>query len=59
MPVVFPSIESASKEGLVAIGGDLSISTLLTAYTQGIFPWPISQESPLTWFSPDPRGVLF
>ncbi len=58
MPIIFPPIESASPEGLLAIGGDLSTQTLLTAYSQGIFPWPISNDSPLTWFCPDPRGIL-
>ncbi len=60
MPViVFPPIESASDEGLLAIGGNLDNETLLAAYTQGIFPWPVSKETPLTWFSPDPRGLLY
>jgi leucyl/phenylalanyl-tRNA--protein transferase len=59
MPIVFPPIETASPEGLLAIGGNLDVETLLTAYSQGIFPWPISTDSPLTWFSPDPRGVFF
>lgn len=58
MAVIFPPLESASEEGLLAIGGNLDEETLLTAYTQGIFPWPISKETPLTWFSPDPRGIL-
>lgn len=58
MAIIFPPVESASPEGLVAIGGDLSPETLLTAYHNGIFPWPISHKSPLTWFSPDPRGIL-
>lgn len=58
MPVQFPPVESASPEGLVAIGGDLSPETLVEAYKNGIFPWPISKTSPLTWFSPDPRGAL-
>jgi leucyl/phenylalanyl-tRNA--protein transferase len=58
MAVVFPPLHSASEEGLLAIGGDLELETLLTAYTQGIFPWPVSDDSPLTWFSPDPRGLL-
>ncbi|MEI8347900.1 MAG: leucyl/phenylalanyl-tRNA--protein transferase, partial [Pseudomonadota bacterium] len=31
----------------------------LWAYERGLFPWPISKEWPLAWFSPDPRGVLF
>ncbi|MCY4524779.1 MAG: leucyl/phenylalanyl-tRNA--protein transferase [Halobacteriovoraceae bacterium] len=55
----FPPPESANPQGLLAIGGDLEISSLLLAYSQGIFPWPISPELPLAWFSPDPRGVLF
>jgi leucyl/phenylalanyl-tRNA--protein transferase len=58
MPVKFPSVDEASPEGLLAIGGDLSPETIRMAYTQGIFPWPISKSSPLTWFSPDPRGIL-
>jgi len=56
--VEFPPIESADEHGLVAIGGDLEIDSLLLAYSQGIFPWPISEEYPLAWFSPDPRGIL-
>lgn len=56
--VEFPPIESADEHGLLAIGGDLEIDSLLLAYSQGIFPWPISEEYPLAWFSPDPRGIL-
>ena len=58
MPVIFPPIDSAFPEGLLAIGGSLDTETLLTAYSQGIFPWPVSHDSPLTWFAPDPRGIL-
>lgn len=59
MPVIFPPIETASPEGLLAIGGELNCETLFTAYSQGIFPWPISENSThMTWFSPNPRGVL-
>ena len=36
---VFPSLEEATPEGLVAVGGDLSRGRLLAAYRQGIFPW--------------------
>lgn len=54
----FPPIEQADENGLLAIGGDLEVSSLLTAYKNGIFPWPISDEFPLAWFSPDPRGIL-
>lgn len=58
MAIIFPPLNSASEEGLLAIGGNLDSETLLSAYTKGIFPWPISKESPLTWFSPDPRGII-
>ncbi len=59
MPVVFPPLHEATEEGLIAIGGDLEPETLLESYKNGIFPWPISSSYPLTWFSPDPRGILF
>lgn len=59
MPVTnFPPLELADEHGLLALGGDLQVSTLLLAYSRGIFPWPISREYPLAWFSPDPRGVV-
>lgn len=59
MPISqFPPIESADEHGLLALGGDLSTQSLLLAYSKGIFPWPINEEYPLAWFSPDPRGVL-
>jgi leucyl/phenylalanyl-tRNA--protein transferase len=41
--------------GLVALGGDLSVPRLLLAYRSGIFPWSVD---PITWWSPDPRGIL-
>jgi leucyl/phenylalanyl-tRNA--protein transferase len=55
----FPPIDSADENGLVGIGGDLELESLLLAYSLGIFPWPISKEYPLAWFSPDPRGIIF
>jgi leucyl/phenylalanyl-tRNA--protein transferase len=56
----FPPLSSALRnpDGLLAAGGDLSISTLLGAYRQGIFPW-FSDGDPILWWSPDPRMVLF
>lgn len=42
-------------DGLVAVGGDLSIARLLRAYRAGIFPWTCR---PITWWSPDPRAVI-
>lgn len=58
MPVIFPDPNSADEQGIVAIGGSLNTQTLIEAYQNGIFPWPISKEYPLTWFSPDPRGII-
>ncbi len=43
--------------GLLAGGADLSVNTLVAAYSQGIFPW-YSQGQPILWWSPDPRMVL-
>jgi len=54
----FPPPSEAEPDGLLAIGGDLSMERLLLAYCTGIFPW-YSEGSPLLWWSPDPRCVLF
>jgi leucyl/phenylalanyl-tRNA--protein transferase len=56
--IVFPDVRLASKEGIIAVGGDLSTERLLLAYKSGIFPW-FDDEEPLIWWSPDPRFVLF
>ncbi len=55
--LVFPSPELAEEDGLLAVGGDLSQDRLLLAYSLGIFPW-YSDNSPILWWSPDPRLVL-
>src|SRR4030066_442170 len=54
----FPPVESATPEGLLAVGGDLSSERLLTAYRHGIFPW-YNPGQPILWWSPDPRAVLY
>jgi len=56
----FPPAESALDEpnGLLAVGADLSPQRLLTAYSQGVFPW-FGPGEPILWWSPDPRMVLF
>jgi leucyl/phenylalanyl-tRNA--protein transferase len=51
----FPNPRLADAEGLVAIGGDLSVPRLLLAYRSGIFPWTVD---PITWWSPEPRAVF-
>ncbi len=55
---VFPDPELAEPDGLLAVGGDLSPTRLVAAYSRGIFPW-YSPGSPILWWSPDPRMVLF
>ena len=54
---MFPPVEFADEDGLLAIGGDLSSETLLDAYRSGIFPWPV-EGYPLLWFAPPERAVL-
>jgi leucyl/phenylalanyl-tRNA---protein transferase len=54
----FPPATTANRDGLVAVGGDLSTERLLLAYKSGIFPWPIFDDDLMTWFSPDPRAIL-
>lgn len=56
--IVFPEPELSRQDGLLAVGGDLSIERILLAYTQGIFPW-YSNGDPILWWSPDPRLVLY
>lgn len=51
----FPSPHTADSEGLVAVGGDLSVPRLLLAYRSGIFPWTVD---PITWWSPEPRAIF-
>ncbi len=51
----FPDPRTANGEGLVAIGGDLTAPRLRLAYRSGIFPWTMN---PITWWSPDPRGIF-
>lgn len=53
----FPAVSQALSDGLLAAGGDLSPERLLSAYRQGIFPW-FNANSPILWWSPDPRMVL-
>jgi leucyl/phenylalanyl-tRNA--protein transferase len=58
-PRAFPDVDAALIEpnGLLALGGDLSVPRLLYAYAHGIFPW-YSDDQPILWWSPDPRMVL-
>jgi leucyl/phenylalanyl-tRNA--protein transferase len=55
--LIFPPVQLAESDGLLAVGGDLSVERLLLAYRSAIFPW--YDEPPILWWSPDPRFVLF
>ena len=58
MPIVaFPNPRETNADGIVAVGGDLHPESLLLAYRQGIFPWPV-ERMPLLWFCPAERAVL-
>jgi leucyl/phenylalanyl-tRNA--protein transferase len=53
----FPPVDEASYEGVLAIGGDLSVERLLLAYRNGIFPW-FNEDEPILWWSPAERMVV-
>jgi len=54
---IFPPVHLSDENGLLAVGGDLSVDRLLEAYSCGIFPW-YSENDPILWWSPDPRMIL-
>lgn len=56
--LVFPPVNQANRDGILAIGGDLSPERLQLAYKSGIFPW-FEEGEPIMWWSPNPRMVLF
>jgi leucyl/phenylalanyl-tRNA---protein transferase len=56
--LLFPPPWLAHPDGLLCIGGDLSVQRILLAYENGIFPW-FAENEPILWWSPDPRLVLF
>lgn len=55
---LFPPVDEAEPDGLIAIGGDLTVDRLIQAYAQGIFPWFVDEDE-IFWYSPDPRMVLY
>ena len=56
--LLFPPSHLAEEDGLLAVGGDLSVERLLLAYSNGIFPW-YSDETPVLWYAPHERFVIF
>ena len=55
---MFPPAESADEHGIVGIGADLDAATILSAYSQGLFPMPLEPNGPVAWWSPDPRAII-
>jgi leucyl/phenylalanyl-tRNA--protein transferase len=56
-PTLFPPVDQADEDGIIAVGGDLTTERLVQAYRRGIFPW-YSEGLPILWHCPDPRFVL-
>ncbi|HEX7367365.1 MAG TPA: leucyl/phenylalanyl-tRNA--protein transferase [Pelobium sp.] len=56
--LIFPDPTLAEDDGLLAIGGDLSLERLILAYQNAIFPW-FNEGEPILWYSPPERFVLF
>ncbi|GAB2702593.1 leucyl/phenylalanyl-tRNA--protein transferase [Mucilaginibacter koreensis] len=56
--LLFPDPELAEPDGLLAVGGDLSVNRLVLAYSHGIFPW-YSDDTPILWYSPHERFALY
>jgi len=56
--IIFPPYETATPEGIIALGGDLSPERLIYAYKNGVFPW-FSEDDPIVWYCPPERMVLF
>jgi leucyl/phenylalanyl-tRNA--protein transferase len=56
--ILFPDPSFAEEDGLLAVGGDLSVERLLLAYRSGIFPW-YNDDTPILWYSPHERFVLY
>jgi leucyl/phenylalanyl-tRNA--protein transferase len=57
-PRFFPPPTSTTPDGLLCIGGRLTQDWLLDAYAHGIFPWPMWEDEPIAWWSPDPRAII-
>lgn len=58
--LAFPDPRMSEENGLLAIGGDLSMDRLLLAYSYGIFPWFSFRDWPYpAWYCPQQRFVIF
>ena len=57
--VGFPNPRLGEEDGLLAVGGALTVEWLLTAYSYGIFPWFAFRERQIQWWCPMQRFVIF
>jgi leucyl/phenylalanyl-tRNA--protein transferase len=57
-PLFFPPPTATTPEGLLCVGGRLAPEWLLDSYGHGIFPWPMWEDEPIAWWSPDPRAII-
>jgi leucyl/phenylalanyl-tRNA--protein transferase len=57
-PRFFPPPTATTAEGLLCVGGRLAPEWLLDAYSHGIFPWPMWENEPIVWWSPEPRAII-
>lgn len=57
--LVFPDPHLGDENGMLGVGGDLSVERLLLAYNYGIFPWYDYKEEPILWWCPMQRFVIF
>ena len=58
--LAFPRPVAVEPDGLLAVGGDLSIDRLLLAYSNGIFPWYSFRDcKEILWYCPQRRFVIF
>jgi leucyl/phenylalanyl-tRNA---protein transferase len=57
-PRFFPPPTATTPDGLLCVGGRLTPDWLLDAYSHGIFPWPMWENEPIVWWSPDPRAIF-
>ena len=57
--LIFPNPHLGEPDGLLAVGGDLSVDRLLLAYSHGIFPWYAFRQPDILWYCPMQRFVIF
>ncbi len=58
--IAFPDPRRGDYDGMLAVGGDLSVERLVLAYCNGIFPWySFRHRENIVWWCPMQRFVIF